>query len=83
MAWYVYIVECSDGTYYTGAAKDVFVRVAKHNSGKGAKYTRVRLPVALLWMQECDNKSSALKLEYQIKQLSRAQKKLVVGKQND
>lgn len=79
MAWYVYIVRCSDGTYYTGAAKDVFARVDKHNSGRGAKYTRARLPVTLLWVQECDDKSAALRLEYQIKQLDRAQKELIVG----
>ena len=71
---WVYIVQCSDGTFYTGIAKDVHARIATHNSGKGAKYTKTRLPVHLLWMQECKDRSEASKLEYKIKQLSRKEK---------
>lgn len=72
--WYVYIVECNDGTYYTGIAKDVNLRVEKHNEGKGAKYTRSRLPVSLLQKWTCESKSEALKKELEIKKLSRKQK---------
>lgn len=76
--YFVYIVECNDGTYYTGIARDVHARIAKHNSGKGAKYTRARRPVILRWAMECGDKSSALKQEYNIKQMSREQKEEVV-----
>jgi putative endonuclease len=77
--WHVYIVECSDGTYYTGIAKDLQARIAKHNSGKGAKYTKVRLPVTLLWNEEAVDRSAASKREYQIKQLSRKQKTAMIN----
>jgi len=72
--WYVYMVECSDGTIYTGISNNVSKRILAHNSGKGAKYTRSRLPVALKWSQECENRSEASKLEYKIKKLSRKEK---------
>ena len=74
MSHYVYLVECSDGTLYTGYAKDVQQRVAVHNAGKGARYTRSRLPVILLTSWHFPTKSAALKREYQIKQLTRQQK---------
>ena len=69
--WVVYMVECSDGTIYTGISNDVNKRVLTHNKGKGAKYTRTRLPVSLKWLSECKNRSEASKLEYYIKRLSR------------
>jgi len=76
---WVYIVECSDGTYYTGIAKDVLLRIEKHNSGKGAKYTKSRAPVKLLWKKECADKSTALKLEAKIKKLSRKDKERFIN----
>lgn len=72
--WSVYMVECSDGTIYTGVSNNVSKRILTHNEGKGAKYTKTRLPVVLKWSVECLNKSEAFKLEYRIKKLSRKQK---------
>jgi putative endonuclease len=72
--WYVYIVECSDKTLYTGITKDIDRRIKQHNEGKGAKYTLGRGPVALVKSFECASKSEALKLEYKIKQLPKAEK---------
>lgn len=79
MKYYVYMLECSDGTYYTGIATDVKRRVAEHNgeSGKGAKYTAGRRPVKLMYTKECKDRSEALKEEYRIKQLSRSEKVLL------
>lgn len=78
--WFVYILQCNDGTYYTGATNNLDKRVEKHNSGKGAKYTRNRLPVKLVYSLKCNSKSAALKEEYRIKQLSRFDKiKLIKG----
>jgi putative endonuclease len=74
MSHWVYIVICSDNTLYTGYSTDVDARVKKHNTGKGAKYTRIRLPVTLVYKKEYLTKSEAMKREYQIKQLSRTQK---------
>ena len=71
---YVYIVECNDGTLYTGWTTDVDKRIAKHNSGKGAKYTKIRHPVILKHVEEFNNKQEAQKREYEIKKLSRAEK---------
>lgn len=72
--YYVYIVECSDGSLYTGWTVDIEKRLAKHNEGKGAKYTRSRCPVALRYLEQADTKQEACKREYCIKQLSRAEK---------
>ena len=72
--WYVYILECSDGTLYTGISNDVNKRVLTHNKGKGAKYTKTRLPVLLKWLKSCEDRSEASKLEYQIKKLTRKEK---------
>lgn len=72
--WYIYILECSDGTLYTGITTDVNRRLLEHNSGKGAKYTKVRRPVALKALFEAKNRSEASKEEYRIKQLPRAEK---------
>jgi putative endonuclease len=83
--WYVYIVECSDGSYYTGITKDTNRRVLEHNySFKAAKYTRSRRPVKILFKKEVDNKSKALKMEYKIKKLSKKMKiKLVRSDKNE
>ena len=78
---YVYILECSDATYYTGYTTNVKNRLKMHNLGKGAKYTRARRPCKLVYVKECDSKSLAMKLEYRIKQMSRKEKgDLIQGK---
>ena len=71
----VYIVECADGTYYTGWAIDPERRVAVHNKGRGAKYTKVRLPVKLVYIEELPDIKSAMKREIAIKKLTRERKK--------
>ena len=78
---YVYILECSDGTLYTGWTTDIQKRLNIHNAGKGAKYTRSRLPVKLVYSEQFDSKSDALRREYQIKQLAKAQKLLLIKSQ--
>ena len=72
--WYVYLLECSDSSLYCGITNDIENRIATHNSGKGAKYTKVRLPVKLYWFEEQPDRSAASKREYQIKKLSRKEK---------
>ncbi len=80
MQWYVYIMECGDGTLYTGVTTNIEKRLAVHNSGKGAKYTAVRLPILLRWSQQCASRSDALKQEWAIKSLTRTQKeKMIMG----
>ena len=71
---FVYIVQCKDHSLYTGYARDVEARIKQHNLGKGAKYTKARRPVVLVYQEMYDTKSEALKREYEIKQLSRKQK---------
>lgn len=71
---YIYIVKCKDGSLYTGYAKDIGQRVAKHNRGQGAKYTKIRRPVELVYQEMFDTKSEALKREYEIKTYSRTKK---------
>lgn len=77
---YTYILECSDGTYYTGWTNNLERRVATHNAGKGAKYTRARLPVTLVYYEEYPDKRDAMRREYQIKQLSRLEKFKLIKK---
>ncbi|MCV3762712.1 GIY-YIG nuclease family protein [Companilactobacillus farciminis] len=72
--YYVYMLLCSDKTFYTGTSNDVKKRVKTHNAGKGAKYTKVRRPVQLMYTEELANKSEALKREIAIKKLTRSQK---------
>lgn len=72
--YYVYMLQCRDGTLYTGITTDVARRAAVHNSGKGAKYTRSRLPVTVVYQEPQPDKSAALKRELAIKGLTRAQK---------
>ncbi len=77
---YVYILKCSDQSLYTGYTNDLENRIKVHNSGKGAKYTRARLPVEYVFSHQCESKSQALKLEYRIKKLKRSDKlKLIKG----
>jgi putative endonuclease len=75
---FVYIVECSDGTFYTGWTNNIEKRLQAHNSGKGAKYTRGRTPVILRYLEELENRSSGLKREAKIKKLSRSQKETLI-----
>ena len=77
-AWYVYLARCADGTLYCGITNDLVGRFAAHDAGKGAKYTRGRGPLELLYKRRCATKSRALKLEHSIKGLSRAQKLALV-----
>ena len=78
---YVYILRCSDGTFYTGWTTDPERRTKVHNSGKGAKYTRARRPVELIYYEEFDDKIEAQRREWAIKQLTRAEKEeLIAGK---
>ncbi|MHB8064619.1 MAG: GIY-YIG nuclease family protein [Ruminiclostridium sp.] len=77
---YVYILECADNSLYAGYTNDLENRLKIHNRGKGAKYTRGRLPVKLIYSENADNKSDALKREYQIKQMTRKQKEELIIK---
>jgi|TARA_Y100001968_G_C18927624_1_gene512717 putative endonuclease len=72
--WYVYILKCSDDSLYTGITNDLNKRVATHNSGKGAKYTKTRTPVSLIYKESFDTKEESLKREIEIKKLKRKQK---------
>ncbi|WP_096390546.1 GIY-YIG nuclease family protein [Halopenitus persicus] len=81
---HVYVLECADGTLYTGYTTDVDRRVAEHEAGEGAKYTRGRTPVDLRHVESFDTRSAAMSREYAIKQLSRAEKdRLLEGKGAD
>lgn len=74
-SWFVYILECSDNTLYTGVTNNIENRVHQHNNGKAAaKYTRVRRPVKLVYSEVQENKSEAMKREHAIKQLTRIEK---------
>ena len=74
VSFYVYLLRCADGTLYTGYTDDPVRRTKIHNAGKGAKYTRARLPVELVYQEACADKSAALRREYEIKRLTRVQK---------
>lgn len=74
MAWFVYMLRCADGSLYTGCTDNIERRIATHQKGKGAKYTRSRLPVILVYQEEVPNKSEALRREIAIKKLTRLQK---------
>lgn len=71
---YTYIVKCKDGTLYTGWTNDIEKRIEAHNTGKGAKYTKTRRPVELIYLEEFLTKEEAMKREYAIKQMSRQRK---------
>ena len=75
---YAYMVRCADNTIYSGYSTDPIHREQVHNSGKGAKYTRTRLPVKLVYVEEFNNKSDAMKREWDFKQLTRKQKEELV-----
>jgi predicted GIY-YIG superfamily endonuclease len=78
--WYLYILRCGDGTLYTGITTDVEARLAQHRCGKGAKYTRGRGPLELVYSEECGTHSDALKRELAIKSLSREEKQNLIQK---
>lgn len=78
MTHYVYVLECADGSLYTGYTTDVDRRLAEHNAGEGAKYTRGRTPVSLQYTETFASRSAAMKREYAIKQLSRREKERLV-----
>ena len=73
------MVRCADGTLDTGLARDAEARVRVHNSGKGAKYTRSRLPVSLVYCEPCESRSAALKRELELKPWSRARKEALIA----
>lgn len=81
--WYVYIIKCFDDTLYTGITTSIEDRINKHNEGKGAKYTRYRRPVELLYFEKQKDKSSATKREIAIKKLSRKEKLMLITHQNN
>ncbi|MES1982595.1 MAG: GIY-YIG nuclease family protein [Pseudomonadota bacterium] len=74
MSWVCYLLECADGTLYTGITNTLQNRLAAHNGGTGAKYTRGRTPLKLVYVESCADKSAALKREIAIKRMSRASK---------
>lgn len=76
-----YILQCADGTFYTGWTNDPEKRLAAHNAGTGSKYTRARLPVTMVYLEEHDTKEEAMRREWQIKQLTRAEKLALIKKQ--
>jgi putative endonuclease len=80
-SWCVYILECKDNTLYTGVTNDLDNRLFQHNHGTvGAKYTRARRPVKLVYSEACDDKVAAMQREYAIKKLSRPGKLLLISK---
>lgn len=77
----MYIARCSDGSLYTGIARDVLLRIAAHNAGRGARYTRGRGPLSVCAQRRCATKGAALRLEWAVKQLPRPEKEtLLIGK---
>jgi predicted GIY-YIG superfamily endonuclease len=78
LSYYLYILRCADGTFYTGHAHDIARRIKEHNSGKAAKYTSGRLPVELVYSEVYETRSLAAKREHQIKSWDRARKKALI-----
>ena len=78
--WYLYILRCGDGTFYTGITTDVERRLEEHRQGRGAKYTRGRGPLELAYQEGCGTHSEALKREYAVKQLTREEKEDLICK---
>jgi putative endonuclease len=80
MACYCYILECADGTFYTGWTTDPERRLRQHNLGRGAKYTRTRRPVHMVYLEELPDRAAAMRREIRIKQMSRERKVQLIGK---
>lgn len=78
--WYLYILRCGDGSLYTGITTDVEKRLEAHRTGKGAKYTRGRTPLELVYRESCGSHSDALKRELAVKKLTRDQKERMIGR---
>lgn len=78
MSWVCYLLHCADDTLYCGITNDMEKRLAAHNAGEGAKYTRGRIPVSVVYRERCADKSAALKREIQIKRLSRSAKQALL-----
>ena len=78
--WYLYILRCGDGSLYTGITTDVEKRLEAHRTGKGAKYTRGRTPLELVYRETCGSHSEALRRELAVKKLTRDQKERMIGK---
>ena len=79
MSSYVYVLRCGDGSLYTGWTNDLKQRLAAHQSGKGAKYTRGRLPIEMVYFEEMPDKSAALKRENELKKLKKTEKELLIN----
>jgi len=79
MPWFLYLIECADGSLYTGIATDVEARFSAHASGKGARYTRAKKPLRVLASFELEGKSAALRAEYRVKRLSAPQKRALIA----
>ena len=78
--WYLYILRCGDGTLYTGITTDIETRLSQHRSGKGAKYTRGRGPLELVYREQCEDHSQALQRELAVKAMSREEKLSLIKK---
>lgn len=83
MTWFVYMLRCGDGSLYTGCTNDLYRRLKAHQSGRGAKYTRSRRPVALVYQEELPDRSAALRREAAVKRLTRAQKLALIQKKEE
>lgn len=79
-AWFIYILECSDDSLYTGITTNLERRIEQHNTGVGAKYTRMKRPVKLVYKESCADRSAASKREYEIKQLTHVQKQKIIAR---
>lgn len=79
MSWFVYMLRCADGSLYTGVATDIERRLGEHNAGKGARYTRGRIPVALVYREPCADRGHAVRRELAIKRMTRAGKLALLG----
>ncbi len=79
MTWFVYLARCADDSLYCGIARDVAARIAQHDAGTGARYTRGRGPLTVVAVRRCRDKGKALRLEYAIKQLSRTAKQALAA----
>jgi putative endonuclease len=79
MAYYCYILECADGSYYIGWSTDPERRLKQHNAGRGARYTRSRRPAALVYTEEHPNRAAAMQREFALKRLNRARKRALIN----
>jgi len=77
--WFVYLARCADDSLYCGITNDLVARLAAHNAGKGARYTRSRIPIEIVISRRCRTKGRALRLEYRVKRLTRAEKQRLIA----